>query len=59
LVEPRHPRRVEEMGLHLRIVWATILVLLGVDGAAVGDIRTVLPLHVFMGEGFPQQLDAL
>jgi hypothetical protein len=45
--------------MYLWIVRTTILVLLGMDGATVGHLRVVLPLHVFMGKGIPQQLDAL
>ena len=41
-------------------VWATrsaILVLRSMGGAAVGDFHAVLPLHNFVGQGVPHQLD--
>ena len=47
------------MGLHLRIVRPAVLVLLRLAGAAMGNLRPVLHLHVFLGARIPKQLDAV
>ena len=49
--------RTTPLGVCVRTSWATILVLCSVEYPTVGNFRSVLSLHVFVGEGVLHQLD--